>query len=723
MMRNTVYSSVACMLLALIAVNAAYGDDPFADEVVTFVQGPNPPVGPYSDPSEALGAPTGGGAYTPDNNSIVSLGEPGGYLVLKFDTPVTDDPANPMGLDCIVFSNAFWVGGNPQRKLQEPALIEISEDVNDNGLADDAWYLIPGSRGFSYTPFPAVAEPTGAVNSEAEPLWLAGNIVNPNTLLDTNPANDSEQYNWGYADLSPTIEPCRDNYMRPQDPFTVAHTPGSGGGDAFDIAWAIDGAGAPAGISRFHFIRLTAFVTRDFGATGSASPEIDGVADISPDVDTDGDGVVDEYETRVVGTDPARSESTVLALELPIVEGGSPAGTLLGTAENANGDKIRLYSAGERDYGLTRNVTVDILPVGVPSEDLGEAGLLKSGTARQFVCSETDFTSAQIQDAEFTIHYDAAGIAGLDEPSLEPFLFNGAAFSRSGISEVQVNEAANLVTFRSRYAGTFILAAPAGAGDTGSTDGPQGTIALSAIPAGGVAADPAHSVDVTSGVILDHEGLVVSNGTLITVTITAGSILTADAGATTPGVQVATVLGSVAFTVQAPTSAGAALLTATSIEGSAYGELSYAFLPGPAASSVTWRIGEPQGAGPVDVEMTSNPIRDQYGNTVADGTLLTIDVQGAIMQSGDADLGEPGHQAIVINGVAVLSIETTFEDDVFTLTTYADAARTVQLGQGSYSPADYQPMPLQTAPIAAVLAVAGILSLTIRLRRRSPHAA
>ena len=722
-MRNTAYLSMACMFVALAAMGVARAEDPFADEVIAFVQGPNPPIGPYSDASEALGAPTGGGAYSPDNSSQVSLGEPGGYLVLKFDTPVTDDPANPMGLDCTVFSNAFWVGANPQRKLQEPALIEISEDANTNGLADDAWYMIPGSRAFSYTPFPAVAEPVGAINSQSEPLSLAGNITNPNLLLDADPANDADQYNWGYADLSPTIETCRDNYLRPQDPLTVAHTPGSGGGDAFDIAWAIDATGAPAGITQFHFIRLTAFVTREFGATGYASPEIDGVADIAPDIDTDGDGVIDEYETRVAGTDPARSENTVLPLALPIVEGGSPAGALLGAAQNANGDKIRLYSAGLRDYGMTRNATVDILTVAVPPEDLGEPGLLKSGAARQFVCSEPDFASAQIEDAEFTIHYDAADIAGLDEASLEPFLHSGAAFSRSGISNVQINEAANLVTFRSGYAGTFVLAAPAGVGDTGGAEGPQGTIDLSATPPGAIAVGPAHSVDITSGLIRDHDALIVPDGTLVTIAATAGSVLTADAAAATPGIQAATASGVIAFTIQAPTTAGAALITATSVEGAAYGELSYSFLPGPPASGVSWQIGEPQGDGPVDVETTSNAIRDRYGNPVSDGALLTIDIQGAVVVSGDADLAQAGHQAVVINGVAVLDLQTTTEEDIFTLTTYADAALTTQLGQASYSPADYQPVPLSAGPLAAALAIAAALALRTRSRRRHPHAA
>jgi prepilin-type N-terminal cleavage/methylation domain-containing protein/prepilin-type processing-associated H-X9-DG protein len=156
--------------------------------------------------------------------------------------------------------------------------------VNGNGLADDPWYLIPGSRGLSYAGgvVPTIVEPAGAGNEEVgEELYLAGAIANPN-WLDGDTANDETEFNWGYAELNPTLAPVDDNYVRPDDPRTVGVTPGSGGGDAFDIAWAIDASGALANRASFDFIRLTTLVDRNLQSVGEASSEVNAVADVAP---------------------------------------------------------------------------------------------------------------------------------------------------------------------------------------------------------------------------------------------------------------------------------------------------------------------------------------------------------------------------------------------------------------------------------------------------------
>ncbi len=719
-MRQTAWL-IATTLLLFLAVTSAGADDPWADAVVAFDQGPYPVPGPYSDPGKALGIPSGAGAYAPDNRSVVCLGGQGGRLTLRFNTPVTDDPANPGGLDCIVFGNAFWVGGNPQTRLQEPALIEISEDVNGNGQADDPWYLIPGSRGFSYVPFPAITEPTGGVNSATEPYWLAGYITNPNTLADADPANDGDQFNWGYADMSPTIEPWRDNYVRPNDPTRVGHTQGAGGGDAFDIAWAVDDEGNPGGLNRFHFIRLTSFISRNMGAVGYASPEIDAVADVAPEIDTDGDGVLDEYEIRVAGTDPFRRESTVIGLAIPVVEGGSPAGGLLGTVEDVQGTRIRFYSSGERDFAMARNATVDIVTPAVPSAALPEAGLLKSGAVRELVCSENDFVAAQIEPVEVTIRYTAGDISGLDEEGLRPFLFRDGTFTTSGLSDTVVNAAANQVTFRTRYAGTCLLASGPGAGDTGSTEGPQGNIALSADPASSVVASPDNSVQISSGPILDQANVPVGDGTLFTVTASRGAVVSPDLDGSRAGVQVASVGGAISFVVQAPTQAGAAVFTAVSVLGAAYGELDYVFAAGSPAGVITWRVGKPEGDVLISFEMTSSRVCDQFGNAVPDGTMLTLIVDGAEITSGDADSGQPGHQALVAHGVAIINMAVPSLDDEFTLSVYSDPTLSMLLGSGVYSPMDYVPMPLDGAGLLLGVGTIVLFAVLFMRKERSSH--
>ena len=51
---------------------------------------------------------------------------------MRFDHLVADETYNPMGLDFIVYGNAFWVGGDPQRRWAEPAYVEIMLDVDDD---------------------------------------------------------------------------------------------------------------------------------------------------------------------------------------------------------------------------------------------------------------------------------------------------------------------------------------------------------------------------------------------------------------------------------------------------------------------------------------------------------------------------------------------------------------------------------------------------------------
>ncbi|MCP4247435.1 MAG: hypothetical protein GY778_10345 [bacterium] len=289
---------------------------------------------PVDDPARALGPPQGGGTASPGNSSLVSLGGFGGSITLAFDHTVFDDPANPFGLDAIVFGNAQWVGGDPNRPWGEGGTIEISRDVNSNGLADDAWYLIPGS----HLPDPVgqfevqtwdddFGDPTYPPGNPAwlpagqSGVWATQGYRLPTEVFDTlvleNPNGPSATTEgiYGYADHTPTLilgdldgdnlvddaamEPAT-FYTAPDDPYVVGITPGSGGGDAFDIAWAIDPVTAqPAGLTGLDFVRITNGVNYLAGVFGEVSPEIDAVADVRPelmgDADADGDLDLDDW--------------------------------------------------------------------------------------------------------------------------------------------------------------------------------------------------------------------------------------------------------------------------------------------------------------------------------------------------------------------------------------------------------------------------------------------
>lgn len=687
----------------------ADADDPWADSVLDYTS--IMPVSGFTDPAKALGAPVGGKISQPDNSSVVSLGVPRASITLKFDTPVTDDANNPFGLDFIVYANAFWVAGNPQRKFQEPAVVEISEDINANGVADDPWYFIPGSRGLSLTGglTPIVSEPDGLDNS-SNPLHLGGNILNPN--------GTDEEFNWGYAEMTPTVQPYLDNYVRPDNPFEVGLTPGSGGGDAFDIAWAVDTLGMPANLTQFHFVRITTLVDRFMFGLGPLTSEVDAVADVAPKIDTDGDGILDAFESDVAGTDPSRRESTVLALEIPAVFGGSPNGTELGTAEDADGNAITLVSSGERT-GATRafNMTTDITSPADPGGAL-PGGRLKSAAFRQFVASESDFVAAEIQPARFTIYYHPLDIAGLDENGLDVFRFTGSGWTQDELVLLTLDKTTNLVTFTSRFPGTFVLGSVAGSGDPDVVL-PQGTIALNASPSNEIVVGLAQQLEVTSSTIFTYEGNPVSDGELFTVSLEKGTVDGVDASPGDPGFQVASSGGSLAFTVNTSTVAGSADMVVASVAGSAIGQLDYTFLPGPPSDPVTFFVIGRTEIGPtVSLQLRSELIRDAFGNVVSDGTQITLDLSTGTVTTPDADGVAPNHQLVVLNGIAAFGVDITTETTSLGITTFLDSGLTQPVDTQLLLAEDFFPLPVKTsAAVCAALLMTGLGTFVLRRTR------
>lgn len=279
-----------------VAAPAVRADD-FATTVIDYSPAPGQFVSDpnFNDPARALGAPIGGGTLSADNTSAVTLGGFGGSITLAFDHTVLDHPNNPLGMDAIVFGNAFYVGGNDERRWAEAGLIEISLDVNNNGLADDTWYTIPGS---------SLSAPVT--------LPLPSVFDGPVVINDPSAGTGNESY-WGYADMSPTLilgdtdanNTADDTSITPEEFYTVPDNPallgidpGSGGGDAFDIAWAINPAtGDLANLYGFDFIRITTAVDITNGIFGEVSTEIDAVADVKSDgqeclADVNGDGML-----------------------------------------------------------------------------------------------------------------------------------------------------------------------------------------------------------------------------------------------------------------------------------------------------------------------------------------------------------------------------------------------------------------------------------------------
>jgi hypothetical protein len=687
----------------LAAARTALAEDPWADAVVAYhAINPNPG---FDTPEKALGEPVGGGTVSPGNTSLHSIGTPGpapgSYLTLKFNTPVTDDPSNPFGLDCIVYGNAMWVGGNPQRKLVEAGLIEISADANGNGLADDPWFVIPGSRALSAAILPeGIANPSPA---------LAGNVLNP--------ATGGVEYDWGYADLNPTQRKYLDNYVRPDDPRTTGLTARSGGGDAFDIAWAVDAQGQPAGLAQFDFIRVSTIVAGYTASFGYITTEIDAVADVAPAVDMDGDGILDEYETRVAGTDPARPESTVLALEIPPEDGGSPAGALLGEAADSDGNALRLYSSGQRTGVRNYNLVADIEAAADPGGTI--PGLTKSSAVRSFQSSEPDFAAAQVQDGEFVLAYTAADIAGLDELGLQPYRFDGAAYTQDGLHSIVRDSENNRITFRSQYPGTFVLASTPGSGDTSIA---PGSVTLDAQPASATVGNPGGTIVITGSPVSLTGGAPAPDGTVFTVAATLGEILTPDADGVTPGIQVLTSGGTLTFALQAGTLAGIAQVTAHAVSDNINGQTTCVFLAGPPESPTDLWLINPDAVAPGPILLGTDLITDAFGNDLPEHTLVTVAVEGGSVETLDADSTAPGHQHALQRGMADFSVRAHTERGqelaIVTVSVYADPARTTLLATGTWS-FNVVVMPLRIA-LLLTGALIGAVFLVFRRYRVKP---
>ncbi|MCH7925041.1 MAG: hypothetical protein IIC51_05865 [Planctomycetes bacterium] len=327
--RNFAGSTVYVYRAACVPLPAA---SPFADTVWAYEPAPGQFVNnpKFNDPTVALGPPDGLGTNDGNVSSIVSLGGFGGSITLAFDHMVEDDPRNAFGVDAIVFGNAVWVDGDPERHWAECAVVEISLDVNCDLLPNDPWYLIPGSHildpddqfflqvwdddpGTPVPPDNLSWIPAGQTGTwETTGYLLDGDLFGPLVVENPLAGGDLEGI-FGYGDYTPTLvlgDLDADNlvddatitpesfYTTPDDPMTVGITRGSGGGDAFDIAWAIDpDTGESAELPGFHFIRLTSGVNV-LTNLGEKSPEIDGVADVAPDPfgDADQDGDIDLFD-------------------------------------------------------------------------------------------------------------------------------------------------------------------------------------------------------------------------------------------------------------------------------------------------------------------------------------------------------------------------------------------------------------------------------------------
>lgn len=255
----------------------------------------------YNKAANVLGHPTmymsgmWGGPVTPSNpawmaNELFTLktdsddeeGEIGtedgpGYVTIEFDHDVVDDPANPFGLDFIVFGNAMCVltssdyiteSGDPRgQKCSGTGNVEATKvEVSQDG---ETWYT-SASWGSSDAFAPTCAYLYEPENADA--ALFAGNKYWGRAAQATKPVN-------------PTVDFATTANMSVADVCQAYN--GSAGGTGYDLATAIDAEGNPLptkdGRKWIRYVRVSGvYVETEEGDHGYTEPEIDAVADVAP---------------------------------------------------------------------------------------------------------------------------------------------------------------------------------------------------------------------------------------------------------------------------------------------------------------------------------------------------------------------------------------------------------------------------------------------------------
>jgi len=197
----------------------------FADFVASYNPGTNPASG-FTNTTAVLGAPTASATITAppfQKTQILSLGF-GGSLVVGFNSPISNNPANPFGMDFTIFNNSFFTlsGSNISGAFTHPGLtVYVSQD-------DTNFFLLSSST-----------------NNGADGLYPTAGSGNP--FLPVNPALGLGSFTNGTAANALTL------YN------------GSAGGSSYDLSSAIDTNGNPVSLGWISYVEVINTSTNSVG--------------------------------------------------------------------------------------------------------------------------------------------------------------------------------------------------------------------------------------------------------------------------------------------------------------------------------------------------------------------------------------------------------------------------------------------------------------------------
>ena len=226
---------------------------PYADAVIAYSPGTGSSSG-FNTANTVLGMPSTINPFTEavdpfnspyGNLQIVSLGA-GGSLTVQFLTPIQNNPANPYGLDFLIFGNTGFVVTN-------------ATDVTFNYIGT------PATDGSTY------GHNTGATRVSVSADGVTYFQLNPSLA----PVVDGLHPTDGAGNFGRPVNPAlRNAAFAGKDMNGIRSLyAGSGGGTGFDIAWAQDANSLPVNLASIGFVRVDVV---------SGKSEIDAFSAVSP---------------------------------------------------------------------------------------------------------------------------------------------------------------------------------------------------------------------------------------------------------------------------------------------------------------------------------------------------------------------------------------------------------------------------------------------------------
>jgi hypothetical protein len=225
-------------------------------------------------------------------------------------------------------------------------------DDNSNGFPDDTWYLLAGSD-YYFSTSDAAYEITYSFAEAGEDVpWSdklgATGFIWQNDyhtqayypLADSFPAIPQDEYvlsglkvearqnsqdeayltmnpyPFGFADNNPRVLSV--SHLIPDNPYTTNLE--GGGGDAFDISWAVNQNRQAVALDGIDFIRIQTAVNASAGWLGELSAEILGVVDVAPDASVSGENLLVVLQPMYRALEPDQT----VQLQAFVFESGKP---------------------------------------------------------------------------------------------------------------------------------------------------------------------------------------------------------------------------------------------------------------------------------------------------------------------------------------------------------------------------------------------------------------